>query len=241
MRAAISPEGTMKTVKDNAAFNTAFANLARLKADRNALGAQRTRIIERRNVELADARDARMKKQVDALIEGGALAELQGSEAIDKELRQIARELPVYDEAIRLAEETVDRTRRVAVLEIQAAMRSAFQAAFKELAQSAIAHGQAVVKVFDLIDTLTAATDGEPQLYLTPLPPFATAGDPRRESSRSMRLIAASVELGIIDAKDVPPAWLRRGPTGRISTRAISTPSLVPLRRIGATRHDRRR
>ena len=203
----------MKTLQDNAVFNTAFANLARLKTDRNALEIQRTRIIEKRNRELADAREARMKKQVDTLISGGALAEIQGSEASEKELKQISREAPIYDEAVRFAEETVDRARRVAVLEIQASMRPQFQAAFRSLAETAIAHAHAVVAVFELLDTLTAACDMEPQLYLLALPPYAGMGDPRRESSRLMRLLAASVELGVIAESDVPREWLSQWET----------------------------
>ena len=207
MKAATVPEQKMQTVHDNEAFTIALANLARLKGDRNALEAQRSRITEKRNRELADAREARTKKQVDTLISGGVLAEIPGAEVLDKALRQIAREMPVYDEAIRLSEDTLDRARRVAVIEIQAAMRPQFQAAFRSLAETAIAHAHAVVKVFGLLDTLTAAADGEPQTYLTPMPPYAAMGDPRRESSRLMRLLAASVELGAIGEKDIPPAW----------------------------------
>lgn len=45
-----------------------------------------------------------------------------------------------------------------------------------------IAHGHAVTRVVDPIDSITADCDGTPILELMPVTPYASMGDPRRES-----------------------------------------------------------
>ena len=197
------------TIHADPDFAEATKTLERLKADRRERELQRSRLSEKRSAEIAESRIARRQRQAEALLKGEAIESIEASGILDKQVVEINREIPVFDEAILLAEQALQTAGYAATQQVHDAFRSRLQATNRKLFDALVDVGHAVMEVASVSREIEAATDGNPQWWRSPVLPWGALGRPDVEGSRIMRMLAVAVEGGYAAEEDVPEQWLK--------------------------------
>ena len=127
---------------------------------------------------------------------------------LDKMLGEVSREIPIFDEAVRLAEEALQTASYAATQQVHDAFRKQLQISNRKLFDALVDVGHAVMEVASVSREVEAATDGNPQWWRSPVLPWGALGRPDVEGSRIMRMLAVAVEGGYVAEEDVPAQWL---------------------------------
>lgn len=189
---------------DSEDYAAALATFDRLRAQRREIEMQKSRLIERRSNELSEARAAKQDREALALLDGRSI-DIESASILDKQIRDCVRELPIFNRAIQLAEDSLEKAHAAAVREIHAVARKPLQAAGAALAKAIFDCHDVATHCASLASAIADATDQRPRFELCPQPPFGAVLPALVNAAKVL------AEHGYIEPRDIPDSFFRPG------------------------------